>query len=124
MSNSWQPKPGDKFFRPRRIRQIRLRRVLGIPGLFSTAYGNVGSSIYYALGVVSLSALGLTPPVLMLSGIIFLFTALTYAEGATAIPESGGSGAIARRAFNDLVSFIASWVLMLDYIVTISISAF
>ena len=98
--------------------------MLGVSGLFSTAYGNVGSSIYYALGVVSMSALGLTPPVLMISGIIFLFTALTYAEGATAIPESGGSGAFARRAFNDWVSFTASWVLMIDYIVTMAISAF
>jgi APA family basic amino acid/polyamine antiporter len=84
----------------------------------------VGSSIYYALGVVALSALGLTPAVLMLSGIFFLFTGLSYAEGAAALPESGGSGAFARRAFNDLLSFISSWVLMMDYVVTISISAF
>ena len=102
----------------------KLHRTLGVPGLFSTAYGDVGSSIYYALGVVAMSALGLTPAVLMVSGVIFLFTALTYAEGATALPEAGGSGAFARRAFNDLISFVASWVLMLDYIVTISISAF
>lgn len=71
-----------------------------------------------------MSALGLTPPVLMVSGIIFLFTALTYAEGATELPEAGGSGAFAKRAFNDWISFIASWVLMMDYIVTMSISAF
>ena len=71
-----------------------------------------------------MSALGLTPPVLMVSGVIFLFTALTYAEGATMLPEAGGSGAFAKRAFNDWVSFVASWVLMMDYIVTMSISAF
>jgi APA family basic amino acid/polyamine antiporter len=98
--------------------------VLGVGGLFGAAYGDVGSSVYYALGIVSMSALGLTPPVLMISGIIFLFTALTYAEGATMLPEAGGSGAFAKRAFNDWVSFIASWVLMMDYIVTMSISAF
>ena len=116
--------PGNLFVRRRLKLPHRLQRVLGVGGLFSVAYGNVGSSIYYALGVVSMSALGLTPPVLMLSGVLFLFTALTYAEGATAIPESGGSGAFARRAFNDWVSFITSWVLMIDYIVTIAISAF
>lgn len=71
-----------------------------------------------------MSALGLTPPVLLISGVVFLFTALTYSEGATMLPEAGGSGAFAYRAFNPLVSFIASWVLMLDYIVTMSISAF
>jgi basic amino acid/polyamine antiporter, APA family len=117
-------RPANLFLRRQIKLPRRLHRVLGVSALFSTAYGNVGSSIYYALGVVSMSALGLTPPVLMISGIIFLFTALTYAEGATAIPESGGSGAFARRAFNDWVSFTASWVLMIDYIVTMAISAF
>ncbi len=115
---------GDVFVRRPIELPVRLYRRLGVTGLFSTAYGDVGSSIYYALGVVAMSALGLTPPVLMVSGILFLFTALTYAEGATALPEAGGSGAFARRAFNDWISFIASWVLMMDYIVTISISAF
>jgi APA family basic amino acid/polyamine antiporter len=124
MTENWVPKPGDKFFHPKRVTRYHLRRVLGVTGLFSTAYGDVGSSIYYALGVVAMSALGLTPPVLMISGIVFLFTALTYSEGATMLPESGGSGAFAYRAFNPLVSFIAGWVLMLDYIVTMSISAF
>ena len=76
------------------------------------------------LGVVAMSALGLTPPVLIISGILFLFTGLTYAEGATMLPESGGTGAFARRAFNDFISFVASWALMLDYLVTIAISAF
>jgi APA family basic amino acid/polyamine antiporter len=124
MTDSWNPKLGDKFFRPGRITRYHLRRVLGVTGLFSAAYGDVGSSIYYALGVVAMSALGMTPLVLMISGVVFLFTALTYAEGATALPEAGGSGAFAYRAFNPWVSFIAGWVLMLDYIVTMSISAF
>ena len=117
-------RPANTFLRRQIKLPTRLHRVLGTGALFSAAYGNVGSSIYYALGVVSMSALGLTPPILMFAGIIFLFTALTYAEGATAIPESGGSGAFARRAFNDWVSFTASWVLMIDFIVTMAISAF
>lgn len=122
MENEWQPKPGDVSFRV--VRPVKLHRALGTPGLFSTAYGDVGSSIYYALGVVAMSALGLTPLVLIFSALLFLCTGLTYAEGATALPEAGGTGAFARRAFNDLISFIASWALMLDYLVTIAISAF
>ncbi len=124
MPDNLSLRPGDKFFRPRRIKRFHLRRVLGVTGLFSAAYGNVGSSIYYGLGVVAMSALGLTPPVLLISGVFFLFTALTYAEGATMLPEAGGSGAFAFRAFNHWVSFITSWALMLDYIVTMAISAF
>ena len=124
MQTSWQPKPGDRFFRPRRIKQFRLRRVLGIPAVFSAGYGNVGSSIYYALGIVALVAMGATPVALGIAGVLFIFTAFTYAEGTAALPEAGGSASFARHGFNDLFGFIAGWALMLSYIVTIAISAF
>jgi APA family basic amino acid/polyamine antiporter len=98
--------------------------VLGVPALFSAGYGNVGSSIYYALGVVALVAIGATPIALVIAGILFIFTALTYAEGTAMIPEAGGSASFARRGFNDLVGFVSGWALMLSYIVTIAISAY
>jgi APA family basic amino acid/polyamine antiporter len=124
MVDNWQPKPGDKVFRPRRIKRFRLRRVLGVPALFSAGYGDVGSSIYYALGVVALVALGATPIVLGIAGLIYIFNALTYAEGGATIPEAGGSASFARHGFNDAVGFIAGWALMLSYIATMAISAY
>jgi APA family basic amino acid/polyamine antiporter len=124
MDTSWQPKPGDRVFRPRRIRRYRLRRVLGVAAVFSAGYGNVGSSIYYALGIVALVAIGATPLALGIAGILFIFTALTYAEGTAMLPEAGGSASFARHGFNDAAGFIAGWALMLSYIVTISISAY
>jgi APA family basic amino acid/polyamine antiporter len=102
----------------------RLHRVLGTPQLFAIGYGDVGSSIYYALGVTTLYALGAVPLALGLAGIVFFCTVLTYTELATAMPESGGSCSFARHAFNDLISFVAGWALLLDYIVTIAISAY
>ncbi len=123
MQNSWQPKPADRVFRPRRIKRFRLRRVLGVAAVFSAGYGNVGSSIYYALGIVALVALGATPLALGIAGVLFIFTALTYAEGTAALPEAGGSASFARHGFNDLAGFTAGWALMLSYIVTIAISA-
>jgi APA family basic amino acid/polyamine antiporter len=117
-------KPGDRVFRPRRIKRFRLRRVLGVPGLFSAGYGDVGSSIYYALGIVAIVALGATPIALAAAGLIYIFNALTYAEGGAMIPEAGGSASFARHGINDLVGFIAGWALMLSYIVTMAISAY
>jgi APA family basic amino acid/polyamine antiporter len=108
----------------RRRRAQGLERVLGTPALFATAYGNVGSSIYYALGVTAAFALGLTPLVFVIAGIIFAATAATYAEGTVRYPEAGGSSSFARHAFNELVSFGAAWAQMLNYIITIAISAF
>lgn len=101
-----------------------LKRVLGVSDLFAIGYGDVGSSIYYALGITALYALGATPIALALAGLIFVCTALTYAEMTSTFHESGGSASFARHAFNDLISFIAGWGLLLDYIVTIAISAF
>jgi basic amino acid/polyamine antiporter, APA family len=107
-----------------RLTEHGLRRSVGVPGLFATAYGNVGSSIYYALGLVAAHALGLTPLVFLFAGGLFVLTAKTYAEGASMFPEAGGSSSFARHAFNDVVSFFAGWALSLDYIITIAISAF
>ncbi len=98
--------------------------MLGTGALFSTAYGNVGSSIYYALGLVAVFALGMTPVVFLIAGLIFAATAATYAEATTMYPEAGGSSSFARRAFNEFWSFFAAWGQMLTYIITVSISAF
>ena len=96
----------------------------GVGALFSTAYGNVGSSIYYALGVVAVFALGMTPVVFLISGLIFICTAVTYAEATVMYPEAGGSSSFARHGFNELVSFFAAWGQVLNYVITVAISAF
>ncbi len=124
MDSSWRPKLGDRVFRPRRIKHLHLRRVMGVPALFSIGYGDVGSSIYYGLGVVALVAVGATPIALGIAGLIYVFNALTYAEGSAMLPEGGGSASFARNAFNDLIGFISGWVLMLSYVATVAISAY
>jgi basic amino acid/polyamine antiporter, APA family len=101
-----------------------LQRVLGVNALFATAYGNVGSSIYYALGLVASFALGLTPVVFVVTGFIFFLTAATYSEATAMYPEAGGSSSFARHAFNEFWSFFAAWGQMLNYVITIAISAF
>jgi APA family basic amino acid/polyamine antiporter len=105
-------------------RDESLSRVHGVGALFSAAYGNVGSSIYYALGVTAAFALGLTPIAFVVSGLIFAATAATYAEATVMYPEAGGSSSFARHAFNELVSFVAAWGQMLNYTITVAISAY
>jgi basic amino acid/polyamine antiporter, APA family len=124
MTDNIPLKPGDKVFRPRRVKRFHLKRVLGVPALFSAGYGDVGSSIYYALGIVALVALGATPIALAAAGVIYIFNALTYAEGGAMIPEAGGSASFARHGFNNFVGFIAGWALMLSYVATMAISAY
>jgi APA family basic amino acid/polyamine antiporter len=105
-------------------RDESLSRVHGVGALFSAAYGNVGSSIYYALGVTAAFALGLTPVAFVIAGLIFICTAATYAEATVMYPEAGGSSSFARHAFNELVSFVAAWGQLLNYVITAAISAY
>lgn len=108
----------------RRPKSQSLERVLGTSALFSTAYGNVSSSIYYALGLVAILALGMTPIVFVIAGAVFFFTAATYIEATTMYPEAGGSSSFARHAFNEFWSFFAAWGQLLNYIITAAISAY
>ena len=101
----------------------RLQGALDAPALFSVAYGEIASSIYFALGVIALHALGLTPAVLLCAGVIFLIVSLSYAEGTAAIRETGGAATFVRRAYNDLAGFMTGWVLFLDYLIVIALSA-
>ncbi len=85
------------------------QRVLDAPALFSVAYGETASSLYFALGIVAAYALGFTPLVLLFGGLFFLLVSLSYAEGTAAIPETGGAATFVRRAFNDVFGFLTGW---------------
>ncbi|HEX4931021.1 MAG TPA: universal stress protein, partial [Gaiellaceae bacterium] len=104
-------------------RKVRgFQRVLDAPALFSVAYGEIASSLYFALGIVALHALGFTPLVLGLVGLLFLLVSLSYAEGTAAIRETGGAATFVRIAFNDLAGFLTGWALFLDYLIVIALS--
>lgn len=117
----------DDKLRESHISQIdkgSLKRILTVGDLFAVGYGDLGSSIYYALGITALFSLGAAPISLMLAGLVFVCTALSYAELSAMLRDTGGSATFARYAFNDLISFIAGWALLLDFIVTIAISSY
>jgi basic amino acid/polyamine antiporter, APA family len=100
-----------------------LPRVLGAPALFAAAYAEIGSSLYFALGLTAAYALSLTPVVFVVAGLVFALAAAAYAEGATTFTDEAGAAALGRRAFNDLVGFVAGWATALDYVLVIALSA-
>jgi basic amino acid/polyamine antiporter, APA family len=100
------------------------RRSIGSPILFTIVYSSLASALYFSLGVISGYALGLTPVVFLLAALMFSVTAMTYVEGASLHQDRGGSSVFARYAFNELVSFIAGWAILLDYIILIAVTAY
>ena len=91
--------------------------------LFAVAYSAVGFSLYFSLGVVADYGLGLTPLLFLGAGLMFVLATLSFAEGGSMFVERGGSSNIARYAFNELVSFIAGWALLIDFIVVVALAA-
>ena len=100
-----------------------LRRGLGVPWLFAVVYSVVGFSIYFSLGVVADRGLGLTPLIFLAAGLLFVLTTLSYVEGGAMFRERGGSSTFARYAFNELISFIAGWAILIDYLIVIALAA-
>jgi basic amino acid/polyamine antiporter, APA family len=91
--------------------------------IFAVAYSAVGFSLYFSLGVVADYGLGLTPLLFLAAGLMFIVATLSFAEGGSMFVERGGSSNIARYAFNELVSFVAGWALLIDFIVVVALAA-
>jgi len=104
--------------------RVIVRRSIGSPILFTIVYSSLASAIYFSLGVIAGHALGLTPLVFLISAVMFALTAMTYVEGASLHQDRGGSTVFARYAFNELVSFVAGWAILLDYVILIAITAY
>ena len=99
-----------------------LARMLGTTPIASVAYSEIGSSIYFALGIIALYAAGLTPWVLLAIGLVVLLVTFSYAEASSALPETGGAALFVARAFNDPVGFLTGWVLFLDYLIVMALA--
>lgn len=104
--------------------RVTLRHSLGSPILFAVMYTSLASAVFFSLGVVTDHADGLTPVVFLIAAVLFGLTAMTYVEGASLHQEPGGSTVFARHAFNELVSFIAGWAMLLDYVILIAVTSY
>ena len=110
--------------RERRMARPALgRRFFGVPWLWAVAHSAIAFSVYYSLGVVADNALALTPVVFAVAGLIYVVTTMTYVEGGAMYRERGGSNTLARYAFNELVSFVAGWAILIDYVIVIALAA-
>ena len=99
------------------------RRFLGVPWLWAVAHSGIAFSVYYSLGVVADKGLGMTPFIFAIAGLVYVVTTMTYVEGGAMFVERGGSNTLARHAFNELVSFMAGWAILIDYVIVIALAA-
>lgn len=100
---------------------VELKREIGWFGSFAMGYGDVGADIFIALGIVTLYTAGATPLAFLVAALVYVAIGLAYGELAPTYPYAGGVHVYSLRGLNSLVSFIAGWALMLDYVLCISL---
>jgi APA family basic amino acid/polyamine antiporter len=90
----------------------QLRRDLGLWGAIAVVVGTVIGSGIFAVPkamVLNVGSPSMVFVVWIFGGILSLFGALTYAELAAAMPESGGEYAYLRSAYGPFYGFLYGW---------------
>jgi len=77
----------------------------------------IGAGIFVLTGLATEIAGPAAILVFALNGVVTTFTALSYAELAAAIPESGGGYAFVKEVFSEFVSFLMGWMLWFAYMI-------
>ena len=101
--------------------ESQLRKAIGTLDLTALGIGAViGTGIFVIIG----EAIGDSGPAIVLSfvlaGVTCMFSALSYAELAAAIPVSGSAYTYAYATMGELIAFIIGWDLILEYGVSIA----
>ncbi|MFC1850230.1 amino acid permease [candidate division CSSED10-310 bacterium] len=96
-------------------------------GLFDATMIGVGAMIGAGIFVLTGLAAGVAGPAAILAfalnGVVTLFTAFSYAELASAIPEAGGGYSYIKRAFPAWIGFLSGWMLWFAYTVACALYA-
>ncbi|EJS64299.1 amino acid permease [Bacillus cereus] len=77
-----------------------------LSGDWVTSAGSLGAVIAFIIG-----------------GLLVIFVGLTYAELASAMPETGGGLLYVNKAYGKRISFIASWAMVLGYVSVVTFEA-
>ena len=103
---------------------VQLARHLGV---FDATMIGVGAMIGAGIFVLTGIATGQAGPAAVLAfalnGVVTLFTALSYAELASAIPEAGGGYSFVKKVMPNPIAFASGWMLWFAYIVACSLYA-
>src|SRR3954447_4343818 len=114
-------KPAQALVREADERGHQLRRVVGLLDLSALGLGAIiGTGIFVIIGEAITDS---GPSILLsfvLAGITCAFSALSYAELASAIPVSGSAYTYAYATLGELVAWIIGWDLILEYGVSVA----
>lgn len=103
----------------------RLSKFKALAVLSSDAISSVAYATELCLGVLILAGSGVLTTLLPITGAIILLlviVALSYSQTIPAYPNGGGSYIVAKDNLGDWAGLIAAAALMVDYVLTVSVS--
>src|ERR1700747_2846116 len=114
-------KPVDQLVADTELEAGHLRRAVGLLDLTALGIGAIiGTGIFVILG----EAIGDSGPAIILSfvlaGVTCAFSALSYAELASAIPVSGSAYTYGYATMGEFVAWVIGWDLILEYAVSVA----
>lgn len=104
--------------------EVTLARTLGLFDAIMIGLGAmIGAGVFVLTGIAAGEAGPAAIIAFALNGIVTTFTAFTYAELASAVPEAGGGYSFVKRAMPGAVGFLAGWMLWFAYTVACALYA-
>lgn len=98
-----------------------LRRSLGLVPLIALSVGaTLGTGIFVVLGQAAPVAGPAVAVSFVVAGLAALFSALSYAELAGAVPVSGSAYSYTYATLGELVAWVCGWCLLLEYGVSVA----
>jgi amino acid transporter/nucleotide-binding universal stress UspA family protein len=104
--------------------EVTLARTLGLFDATMIGLGAmIGAGVFVLTGIAAGEAGPAAIVAFALNGIVTTFTAFSYAELASAIPEAGGGYSFVKRAMPPALGFLAGWMLWFAYTVACALYA-
>ena len=104
--------------------EVTLARTLGLFDAIMIGVGAmIGAGVFVLTGIAAGEAGPAAIIAFALNGIVTMFTAFSYAELASAIPEAGGGYSFVTRAMPSSLGFLAGWMLWFAYTVACALYA-
>lgn len=99
------------------VTEGRFKRVLGTPSLvlFGLVY-MVPLTVFTTYGIVTSLTGGRLVDAYIITLVVMLFTARSYARLSSAMPYSGSAYIYTQQSFGGAVGFLVGWALLLDYL--------
>lgn len=106
-----------------RAARCRRRQRLGPFLCWAVVFADIGTSVYYTPGILFGQVGARAALFVAMTLVVFVLLAVKYAEVTVRFPEGGGVVTVGTRAFHPYVGLVGGLFILVDYFLTVALSA-